>query len=375
MGFLRRRSREAAGHGSPTGDGPTRPAWMIDGMTVALHDGHETLRVVGESFFQENLWAIVGGHTDEYVRHSVIAVLVAEDGNQYDANAISVWVSGLIVGHFLRGDAADYRPGLVALQAGERKPIALEGVIAGGGHRDDGIGMLGVFLSHDPGDFGLARSDAHSPGVRTGLTSEAAHGHLGWLAGVPDDDLAAITELRGLLEHQRDPIDRHFIHTELEKRLYRCRAVFTSALDDYDVACGAHDSEMGAIRTALVAELGHVPLLETYRQMAIRQQKAKQWSEAICWAERGIALYGDEAVQQEWVDDLQKRVDYCTAKLRAPSTERPTSVTSVPSSVQEGAFVHADVERESLLCASCGGTFERFRTRGRKPRQCPDCRS
>jgi phage FluMu protein Com len=28
---------------------------------------------------------------------------------------------------------------------------------------------------------------------------------------------------------------------------------------------------------------------------------------------------------------------------------------------------------ETLTCASCGRTFERSRTRGRKPLKCPDC--
>ena len=350
---------------------------MTDGMRVALHEGHETLQVIGESHYQESLWAIVGGRTDEYVRHAVIALLVAEDQNQYDANAISVWVGGSLVGYLSHEDAAAYRPGLLALQAKEEMPIALEGVITGGGHRDDGIGMLGVFLAHDPGDFGVARRGSHAAGVRTGLTAEADHGHLGWLADMPDDDSRAIAKLRQLLHQVGDPIDRHFIHAELEKRLYHCRAAFTSALDDYDVACKAHDSEMDVIRAALVRELGGVPLLETYRQMTIRQQKAKCWQEGIRWAERGIALYGDDAVRQAWVDDLRDRVDYCTAKLQtqARSSANRPSTTQSGSSVPDRPLFRAHVEVESLVCTTCGRGFERPRVRGRKPRHCPNCRA
>ena len=35
------------------------------------------------------------------------------------------------------------------------QPVALNGVIVGGGIREDGPGRLGVFLRHDPADFGL----------------------------------------------------------------------------------------------------------------------------------------------------------------------------------------------------------------------------
>jgi hypothetical protein len=34
---------------------------------------------------------------------------------------------------------------------------------------------------------------------------------------------------------------------------------------------------MDGIRDALLAKFGEVPVLETYRQMAIRQQKVKDW--------------------------------------------------------------------------------------------------
>jgi hypothetical protein len=34
---------------------------------------------------------------------------------------------------------------------------------------------------------------------------------------------------------------------------------------------------MDGIRDALLAKFGEVPVLDTYRQMAIRQQKVKDW--------------------------------------------------------------------------------------------------
>ena len=57
----------------------------------------------------------------------VYVMLLAEDGNPYDANAVSVWIDGLMVGYLPRDEARRLRPGLLALQEREGKPIALEG--------------------------------------------------------------------------------------------------------------------------------------------------------------------------------------------------------------------------------------------------------
>jgi hypothetical protein len=94
---------------------------------------------------------------------------------------------------------------------------------------------------------------------------------LSWMNNLPADDLRAIKMLRQLLERESDTIDRHFMHAHLEALLYRCRDVFASALDEYDQACRHHDAEMDGIRAAFVAKWGQVPVLETYKQMAIRQ--------------------------------------------------------------------------------------------------------
>ena len=142
---------------APGAGSDQRPAWMTDGAEIVLLDGPETLDVVGESHYQQNLWRLAGGRRSpgQYVRVPVHAVLVADDANPYDAEAVSVWIDGLKVGHLSRHDARLYRPGLLALQGVHHKPIALSGVIAGGGIRQDGPGKLGVFLDHDPADFGL----------------------------------------------------------------------------------------------------------------------------------------------------------------------------------------------------------------------------
>ena len=91
------------------------------------------------------------------------------------------------------------------------------------------------------------------------------------------------------------------------------------------------------------------------------------------WAERGIRVYGDDAARPEVVDDLRKRVAHAVTKIEAANQPKPRPPK--PRGVTAAAVTRTPLELETLVCASCGGTFERARTRGRKPRNCPTCRS
>jgi hypothetical protein len=347
---------------------------MRDGMEVQLCEGREDLEVVGEASYQDNLWQVVGGRgsREDRVRVEVYAVLVAETDNPYDANAVSVWVQGLKVGYLSRDDARRYRPGLLALERKHGKPIALAGAIVGGGMRADGPGRLGVFLDHDPADFGLRPMAPPSPsgsamwsGLTDALASDEADDSydLSWMSDLPADDLRAIKMLRQLLKREADVIDRHFMHAHLEALLYRSRDVFASALDEYDQACRQHDAEMDSIRGAFVAKWRQVPVLETYQQMAIRQQKAKNFEQALWWAERGIAVYGADCARPEAVEDLQRRAE----NYRAELSPRPPSSRSTVARPKQA-------EIEVLTCTDCGREFQRNRMPGRKPIHCPECR-
>jgi HIRAN domain len=123
----------------------------ITGTTVLA--GRETLEVVGESHYQDDLWHLAGGFSVDRVRCAVTAVLVPEPENEHDSNAVMVLVEGCLVGYLSREDAGTYLPGLERLRAAHQSPIALRGQIVGGGPREDGLGMLGVFLDHNPADF------------------------------------------------------------------------------------------------------------------------------------------------------------------------------------------------------------------------------
>jgi hypothetical protein len=154
---------------------------------------------------------------------------------------------------------------------------------------------------------------------------------------------------------------------ELEDRLYRSRDVFSSALAEYDDTCMRHDAEMDGIRAALLAKFSKVPVLETYRQMAIRRQKARDWQQAMWWVERGLALYGEQAARPESVDDLRNRLTAYQAKLTAPTKPprkvAPPSPNAEPPNRHRGPRVR-DLRRE----------LRRVVVRGRKPKNCPGCR-
>ena len=348
-----------------------RPAWMRDGARVQLLDGRVGLEVVGESHYQENLWQLADRRTpEERVRVAVVAVLVPETDNPYDSNAVAVWVDGLQVGHLSREDAQWYRPGLLALQHKHGMPVALAGFIVGGGIREDGPGLLGVFLRHDPADFGVQPPPVPQPALRmrTGLSEAFATDdvngthHLSWMRGLPGDDIQAVTALRKLLAGEADPLDRHFMYAQLEALLYRSREAFASALNEYDQACRRHDAEMDGIRQAFMTEWGQVPVLEIYRQMATRQQKAADFEQALWWAERGIAVYGDDAARPEALEDLRHRAVAYRMGLTPVSQH---SHAHLPS--------YGQAAIETLRCSECGRGFQRDRVRGRKPMRCPGC--
>jgi hypothetical protein len=228
-----------------------RQVGVTAASTAVLLAGEETLEVVGESHRQEELWRIVGGLRADYVRFDVHAVLVPDPDNEFDPNAIEVRIDGILVGYLSREDAAHYHPGLLRImQAHGGQLIALHGVICGGGPREDArIGFLGVFLDHDPADFGLPRHHVSMGHLRTGLSEAIATDleddsyDLSWLNTLAADDEAAVGQLRGLLASEAEPIDRHYMFCELEHRLYRLRQS-TSALDLFDEVCERHHSEM-----------------------------------------------------------------------------------------------------------------------------------
>ncbi len=353
--------------------GASRSTPSQTARSTILIEGDDDLEVVGESFYQEALQSLVG-NGGQRVRIPVHAVLSAESNNSYDANAISVWIGGRQVGHLSREAAQALRPGLLALERRHDAAIALPGVVTGGG---DGRPNYGVFLRFNAAEFGVAtpeRSTASARSgrevrVRTGFTNAIADDaandayDLTWQSRMPDDTLKAIAYLRAQLLTESEPVSRHFAFATLADRLYGARDEFGSALAEFDDVCRSHDAEMGRIRPALIKTFGGLPLLEVYKQSAIRHQKAHDWANALWWAQRGLEVYGTDAINDEVVSDLTRRIANYSSKLDPPG--QPQRPLRLPST---------DGPTETLVCRTCGLTFERVRTRGRKPVQCPTCR-
>lgn len=382
MGFLQRlfgdgQGKRVATVGARTapaqGSADVRPSWMSEGIQVTLHEGSEDLEVVGESHYQDALteFASLQGadvRTGVSLEHHV--VLAAEPKNPYDPNAVSVWLNGNKVGYLGRDDASQLQSGVIRLHK-KHGPVALRCRVIGGGQRGDRIGMLGVFLTYDPDTFG--RRPPHleyaAPTLRTGLAHASATDDeddsydISWYAILATSVTKRIPQLRRLMETEQEPISRHFVMSMLEDDLYSTRELAPGVLVEYDGICRQHDVEMTEIRPALYAKFGCVPLLDTYRQMAIRHQKAGDYEQALWWAQRGLDLYGDQAARADWIEDLQSRAGRYWNKVHpsnATATRRPS--ISSPTSV------------ETLVCATCGRSWERPVSRGRKPHVCPDCR-
>lgn len=107
--------------------------------------------VVGESFHQEAIEAAAGGrHEDGAVVPLVIAQLVREPNNPYDANAVRVDIGDSPCGHIARAEAPRYHGALAAL-AEIGRPATCRAWITGGWDR----GVL------DKGHFGV-KLDLHA---------------------------------------------------------------------------------------------------------------------------------------------------------------------------------------------------------------------
>ena len=72
------------------------------------------LRSLANSRIRTDLWGCAGGTLGDRIRCDIVAVLVPEPTNPYDANAISVQIDGQVIGYLPRATAQEYLPGLRA---------------------------------------------------------------------------------------------------------------------------------------------------------------------------------------------------------------------------------------------------------------------
>jgi hypothetical protein len=294
---------------------------------ILILEGLDTLEVVGESYCQDVLWELVGGNSGQRVRVEVIGTLNPQPDNKYDPNAIAVHIENSKVGFVAKELAAEIIEELNDLiKTNGGKVIGLRGVIAGGGDRDDGPGMLGVFLEFPAEAFGesshapkyapteFSMNSGKSDALFTDLQDDSYD--LSWMGKLGNDPSKRIVGLRKVLESNQEPISRHFAFSELEELLYQYKEVFPGALEEYDEVATKHQQEISStIKTAMIDKWGKLPNLVVHRQSAIRHTKAKNFAKALEWVENGLRDYGTDAFKEEWILDLQKRVVTLNAKI------------------------------------------------------------
>lgn len=80
-------------------------------------------------------------------------------------------------------------------------------------------------------------------------------------------------------------------------------------------------------------------------------------------------MYGENAFKEEWVADLEKRSAQAHERLEKASAPKAARTPKAEGESSESAEALIEV----LNCQTCGKDFERVRTRGRKPHECPEC--
>jgi hypothetical protein len=108
----------------------------------------DTYEIVGESHYQDVLDKIAGPKTAEGVNHKCEVLLICENGNKYDKNAVRVEIGGETVGYLCRDDAKSFREMLVENDVG-RPRVRARATVNGGWRREDGEGAYGVVLDLD----------------------------------------------------------------------------------------------------------------------------------------------------------------------------------------------------------------------------------
>ena len=120
--------------------------FVVPGIPFVHGKGEFDFDIVGESHYQETLELIAGGWTYDGCHLCVDAIVLPEDSNLSDKQAVRVDISGATVGYLTREDARRWRRWLVR-KGLELSPVTCKALITGGWNRGgDDWGHFGVRL-------------------------------------------------------------------------------------------------------------------------------------------------------------------------------------------------------------------------------------
>lgn len=101
-------------------------------------DGRFACEVVGESYRQDSLERL-GAEARRQRCDWVPAMLVLEDDNPHDAQAVRVEIAGLHVGYLSRAQAPQFREAVQATAFPKEKSFQCKAVLRGGGDKAWGV--------------------------------------------------------------------------------------------------------------------------------------------------------------------------------------------------------------------------------------------
>lgn len=102
--------------------------------------------VVGELNYQREIGRIVGGKSEFSASYACHALLVCDDKNKHDANAVQVRIKGAVVGYLPRDEAKKYREELTQVDISMPSAV-VRAKIVGGWLDEESEGNFGVKLS------------------------------------------------------------------------------------------------------------------------------------------------------------------------------------------------------------------------------------
>jgi len=110
-------------------------------------DGSFAFQIVGESHYQPQLRYLALGHDPgDGADQLCEAVLVCEDWNPHDSNAVKIDIREYTIGYLSRPQAVEYRKALLAIGCRGRATVCAARIVGGWDRGDRGQGQYGVRL-------------------------------------------------------------------------------------------------------------------------------------------------------------------------------------------------------------------------------------